>query len=430
MSMGKRPTTAGQLQMANFGSMDFAYSSKVEDLRGRLNDFMDSHVYPAEPVYQEQMETAGDPHHHPQVIEDLKEEARSRGLWNLFLPDPEAGAGLSVLEYAPLAEITGRSPAIAPEALNCSAPDTGNMEILHMFGTPEQKEVWLHPLLEGEIRSCFSMTEPDVASSDATNIRTRIDRDGDEYVINGRKWFSSGAASDRCKMSIVMGVTNPDADRHRQQSMVIVPMDTPGLGIEREPTVFGYQDRGGHPQINFEEVRVPVANLLGEEGGGFAIAQARLGPGRIHHCMRAIGAAERCLDLMIQRSQSRTAFGRPLSDQGVIREWIADARIEIEKTRLLVLKTAWMIDNVGTKGARIEIAAIKVAAPGLLTMVADRAIQLFGAAGFTEDWPLAEFYSMGRWLQIADGPDEVHRRSVARAELGRLDPGAEFGPLD
>ena len=410
--------------------MDFAYTSKVEDLRAQLNEFMDSHVYPAEPVYRSQMEEAGDPHHHPQVIEDLKKEARSRGLWNLFLPDDEAGAGLSVLEYAPLAEITGRSPAIAPEALNCSAPDTGNMEILHMFGTPEQKDVWLHPLLEGEIRSCFSMTEPDVASSDATNIRTRIERDGDDYVINGRKWFSSGAASDRCKMSIVMGVTNPDADRHRQQSMVIVPMDTPGVEIEREPTVFGYQDRGGHPQINFEDVRVPASNLLGEEGGGFAIAQARLGPGRIHHCMRSIGAAERCLDLMIQRSQSRTAFGRPLSEQGVIREWIADARIEIEKTRLLVLKTAWMIDNVGTKGARIEIAAIKVAAPGLLTMVADRAIQLFGAAGFTEDWPLAEFYSMGRWLQIADGPDEVHRRSVARAELGRLDAGAEFNPPD
>ena len=410
--------------------MDFAYSSKVEDLRDRLNQFMDGHVYPAEPVYRQQMDESGDPHHHPQVIEDLKKEARSRGLWNLFLPDEEEGAGLSVLEYAPLAEITGRSPAIAPEALNCSAPDTGNMEILHMFGTPEQKDVWLHPLLEGEIRSCFSMTEPDVASSDATNIRTRIAREGDDYVITGRKWFSSGAASDRCKMSIVMGVTNPDADRHRQQSMVIVPLDTPGVEIEREPTVFGYQDRGGHPQISFNDVRVPAASLLGEEGGGFAIAQARLGPGRIHHCMRAIGAAERCLDLMIQRSKSRTPFGRPLSEQGVIREWIADARIEIEKTRLLVLKTAWMIDNVGTKGARIEIAAIKVAAPGLLTTVADRAIQLFGAAGFTEDWPLAEFYSMGRWLQIADGPDEVHRRSVARAELGRLDAGADFQPPD
>jgi len=404
--------------------MDFSYGANVEDYRVRLLDFMDSHIYPAEPLYRRQIEESGDPHHHPAVLEDLKKEARSRGLWNLFLPDPEDGAGLSVLEYAPLAEITGRSVQIAPEALNCSAPDTGNMEILHMFGTPEQKEVWLHPLLEGEIRSCFSMTEPDVASSDATNIRTSIERDGDDYVVTGRKWFSSGAASSRCTFSIVMGVTDPDADRHRMQSMVIVPIDSPGVEIEREPTVFGYQDRGGHPQIHFDGVRVPVSNLLGEQGGGFAIAQARLGPGRVHHCMRAIGAAERCLDLMVQRSQARTAFGRPLSDQGVIQEWIADARIEIEQVRLLVLKTAWLIDNVGTKGARTEIAAIKVAAPNLLTSVADNAMQLFGAAGFTEDWPIAQLYSMGRWLRIADGPDEVHRRSVARAELGRLGPGA------
>ena len=408
--------------------MDFAYTQKVEDLRGRLLEFMESHVYPAESVYSKQMADSGNPHHHPPVIEDLKDEARSRGLWNLFLPDVELGGGLSVLEYAPLAEITGRSPHIAPEALNCSAPDTGNMEILHMFGTPHQKEMWLYPLLEGEIRSCFSMTEPDVASSDATNIRTRIEPNGDEYVISGRKWFSTGAASDRCKFSIVMGVTNPDADRHQMQSMVIVPLDARGVEIEREPTVFGYQDRGGHPQIRFDEVRVPASNLLGEEGGGFAIAQARLGPGRIHHCMRAIGASERCLDLMIQRSKARTAFGRPLSDQGVIREWIADARINIEQARLLVLKTAWMIDNLGVKAARTEIAAIKVVAPQLLTTVADRAMQLFGAAGFTEDFPLARFYSMGRWLQIADGPDEVHRRSVARAELGRLEAGANFVP--
>jgi acyl-CoA dehydrogenase len=410
--------------------MDFSYGDRVEEYRERLLEFMDSHVYPAEPVYRQQMAEAADPHHHPDVLEDLKKEARSWGLWNLFLPDPDDGAGLSVLDYAPLAEITGRSVHIAPEALNCSAPDTGNMEILHMFGTPEQKEVWLHPLLEGEIRSCFSMTEPDVASSDATNIRTRIERDGDEYVITGRKWFSSGAASPRCKFSIVMGITNPDADRHKMQSMVIVPMDTSGVHVEREPTVFGYQDRGGHPQIHFDGVRVPVSNLLGSEGGGFAIAQARLGPGRIHHCMRAIGAAERCLDLMIQRSQARVAFGRPLSEQGVIREWIADARIQIEQVRLLVLKTAWLIDNVGTKGARTEIAAIKVAAPNLLTAIADNAIQLFGAAGFTEDWPIAGLYSMGRWLRIADGPDEVHRRSVARAELSRLAAGAVPEPYD
>ena len=406
--------------------MDFAYSQKVEELRGRLSAFMDSHIYPAEPLYRSQMEGAGDPHHHPQVLEDLKREARSQGLWNLFLPDTEHGGGLSVLEYAPLAEITGRSPELAPEAINCSAPDTGNMEILHMFGTPEQKEAWLAPLLDGEIRSCFSMTEPDVASSDATNIRTMIRRDGDHYVITGRKWFSSGAASSRCKMSIVMGITNSAADKHRMQSMIITPLDAPGVTIEREPEVFGYQDRGGHPQIHFDQVRVPAANILGEEGGGFAIAQARLGPGRIHHCMRAIGAAERCLDLMIQRSKSRVAFGKPLADQGVIQEWIANTRIEIEQARLLVLKTAWMIDNVGTKAARTEISAIKVVAPNLLTGVADRAMQLFGAAGFTEDWPLARFYSMGRWLRMADGPDEVHRRSVARAELGRLDAGAEF----
>ena len=410
--------------------MDFAYSARVEDYRARLLDFMDSHVYPAEPTYRQQIEGSGDPHHHPEVLEDLKKEARARGLWNLFLPDPEDGAGLSVLEYAPLAEITGRSVQIAPEAINCSAPDTGNMEILHMFGTAEQKEVWLHPLLEGEIRSCFSMTEPDVASSDATNIRTRIERDGDDYVITGRKWFSSGAASSRCKFSIVMGVTNTEAESHRMQSMIIVPLDAPGVEIEREPTVFGYQDRGGHPQIHFDGVRVPGSNLLGEEGGGFAIAQARLGPGRIHHCMRAIGAAERCLDLMVQRSQARTAFGKPLSEQGVVGEWIADARIQIEQVRLLVLKTAWLIDSVGTKGARTEIAAIKVAAPNLLTSIADNAMQLFGAAGFTEDWPIAGLYSMGRWLRIADGPDEVHRRSVARAELGRLGPGAVPPPYE
>jgi acyl-CoA dehydrogenase len=385
---------------------------------------MDENVYPSEAVYLEQMATAGDPHHHPEVLEHLKREARERGLWNLFLTDAQAGGGLSNLEYAPLAEITGRSPQIAPEAINCSAPDTGNMEILHLFGTSEQKELWLRPLLAGEIRSCFSMTEPDVASSDATNIRTRIEVEGDHFVINGRKWFSSGAASPRCRMSIVMGVTDVEAETHRRQSMVIVPLDTPGVVIEREPTVFGYQDRGGHPQILFDGVRIPVTNLLGERGGGFAIAQARLGPGRIHHCMRAIGAAERCLDLMVERSQTRVAFGRHLAEQGVIQEWIAEARIRIEQARLLVLKTAWMIDSVGAKGARTEIAAIKVVAPAVLTYVADRAIQVFGAAGFTEDFPIAALYSMGRWLQIADGPDEVHRRSVALAELRHSGLGA------
>lgn len=403
--------------------MDFAYSDKVEDYRSRLTDFMESHVYPVEEEYLAQQ--AADPHGHPGLMEKLKTEARSRGLWNLFLPDV---SDLSVAEYAPLAEITGRSPEIAPEAINCAAPDTGNMEILHMFGTEEQKERWLAPLLDGEMRSCFSMTEPAVASSDATNISSTIERQGDHYVVNGRKWFSSGAASPRCRISIVMGVTNPDADRHHQQSMVLVPMDTPGVTIERTPTVFGYQDRGGHPQILFEDVRVPVDNLLGEEGGGFAIAQARLGPGRIHHCMRAIGAAERALDLMCERALSRSTFGKPLADQGVVREWIAQSRLRIEQARLLVLKTAWMIDEVGTKAARTEIAAIKVVAPATLKYVADRAMQLFGAAGFTDDWPLARFYSMARWLQIADGPDEVHLRSVARTELAGHEPGAFFEP--
>ncbi len=403
--------------------MDFSHSPKVQELQTLLGDFMEQHIYPSERVYREQMAAAGHPHHHPEVIEALKQEARSRGLWNLFLPDPDLGGGLSNLEYAPLAEITGRSPQIAPESINCSAPDTGNMEVLHVFGTDEQKETWLGPLLDGEIRSCFSMTEPDVASSDATNIRTRIEADGDEFVITGRKWFSSGAASPRCKFSIVMGVTDPDADSYQRQSMVIVPLANPGITIEREPSLFGYQDRGGHPQILFDQVRVPTTNLLGERGGGFAIAQARLGPGRIHHCMRAVGAAERCLDLMVDRARSRTAFGKPLGEQGVIQEWVAEARIRIEQARLLVLKAAWMIDTVGAKSARTEIAAIKVVAPAVLTYVADRAIQLFGAAGFTEDFPIAGLYTMGRWLQIADGPDEVHRRSVARAELGRAGNG-------
>ncbi len=404
--------------------MDFSYSARVEEYRSRLSEFMERHIYPAESTYDEQMKASGDPHHHPPILEELKTEARRRGLWNLFLPDPDDGAGLSVLEYAPLAEITGRSPHIAPEALNCAAPDTGNMELLHMFGTDEQKGRWLEPLLAGEIRSCFGMTEPDVASSDARNIRTRIERDGDSFVVTGRKWFSTGAASPRCRVAIVMGKTNPDADSYRQQSMILVPMDADGVEVERSPQVFGYQERGGHPVVHFDRVRVPASNLLGQEGEGFALAQARLGPGRIHHCMRAIGAAERCFDLMVQRSKARVAFGKPLSDQGVVRSWIAEARLRIEQARLLVLKTAWMIDEVGTNGARVEIAAIKVVAPETLRWVSDRAMQTFGAAGFTEDFPLAELYSMARWLQIADGPDEVHMRSVARAEIGRYEPGA------
>jgi acyl-CoA dehydrogenase len=400
--------------------MDFAYTPRVEEMRARLQSFMDEEVFPAESIYRQQMEDSGDSNFFPPIIDDLKKEARSRGLWNLFLPDE---SGLSVSEYAPLAEISGWSPWLAPEAMNCSAPDTGNMEILHLFGTPAQKELWLAPLLEGGIRSCFSMTEPDVASSDATNIRTRIEPDGDAYVVTGRKWFSSGAASPRCKVAIVMGVTNPENDPHRRQSMVLVPLDSPGVTIERQPRVFGYHDRGAHPVVNYDGVRIPRDNLLGEEGGGFAIAQARLGPGRIHHCMRAIGAAERCFELMCRRAKDRVAFGKPIADQGVVQEWIANARMKIDQARLLVLKTAWLIDRFGVKGARVEIAAIKVVAPEVLTFVADRAMQTFGAAGFTEDYPVAELWAMGRWLQIADGPDEVHRRSVARAELGRFEPG-------
>ncbi|MFQ5967100.1 MAG: acyl-CoA dehydrogenase family protein [Acidimicrobiia bacterium] len=404
--------------------MDFAFSSRVEELRENLLDFMDRHVYPAEAVYEQQMEAAADPNFHPPIVEELKKEARSRSLWNLFLPDEKWGAGISVLDYAPLAEITGRSPWLAPEALNCSAPDTGNMEILAMFGTPDQQQKWLVPLLEGEIRSCFSMTEPDVASSDATNIRTSITPDGDHYVVHGRKWWSSGAASPRCKVSIVMGVTNPDADPYHRQSMVLVPLDAKGVEIERPLHVFGYHDRGGHPQINFDGVRVPAQNLLGEEGAGFAIAQARLGPGRIHHCMRAIGMAERAFDLMCERVLGREAFGQTISEQGVVQDWIAEARLRIEQARLLVLKTAWLIDTVGVKGARIEVSAIKVVAPRTAVWVIDRAMQAFGGAGVTADFPLAAMYAHARTLQIADGPDEVHIRSVARRELRRYEAGA------
>jgi len=401
--------------------MNLEPSERGKELQARLLDFMDSHVYPAEAVYREQMAAAGDPHAHPQIVEDLKAEARSRGLWNLFLPhrtewtpDP-----LPNLDYAYLAEITGRSSALAPEALNCAAPDTGNMEVLALFGTPAQQEQWLVPLLEGEIRSAFAMTEPDVASSDATNIQMRIERDGDDYVLNGRKWWTSGASSDRCKIMIVMGKTDPDAHRHLQQSMILVPMDTPGVTKVRDLSVFGYQDREGHGEMDFADVRVPVTNLLAEEGSGFAIAQARLGPGRIHHCMRCIGMAERALDLMCRRVTSRVAFGRPLSDQGVIREWIADSRIEIEQARLLTLKAAYLMDTVGHKGAAIEISAIKVVAPSMALRVVDRAIQAHGGGGVSDDFPLAQMYAGLRTLRFADGPDEVHRRQVARQEIAR-----------
>jgi acyl-CoA dehydrogenase len=401
--------------------MDFSLSPRAEELRKRLGAFMDECVYPNEALYDQQVAGSGDPHFHAPVLDELKAEARERGLWNLFLPhETEWTEGLSNLDYAPMAEMTGRSP-LAPEALNCSAPDTGNMELLTMFGTDEQKERWLRPLLEGEIRSCFAMTEPAVASSDATNISLRIERDDDHYVLNGHKWWISGAARERCRVAIVMGKTDPDAPPHRQQSMVLVPMDAPGLENLRSLPVFGYQDNEGHCELVFHDVRVPVDHLLGEEGGGFAMAQARLGPGRIHHCMRAIGVAERALELMCRRVRERTAFGKPLAEQGVIQQWIADSRIEIEQVRLLVLKTAWLMDTVGNKGARIEISAIKVAAPDVALRVIDRAIQAHGALGVSNDAPLASMYAHIRTLRLADGPDEVHRMSVARRELRKYE---------
>ena len=403
--------------------MDFGLSERGEEYFNRLQEFMDSHVYPAEPVYAAQraeLAAAGREHHVPQIVEDLKVEARKRGLWNLFLPGSEDPAhGLSVTDYASLAELTGRSPNLAPEAINCAAPDTGNMEVLHLFGTPEQKETWLKPLLNGEIRSAFAMTEPDVASSDATNISTRIERDGDHYVVNGRKWWTSGAADPRCKIMILMGKTDPEGHPYRQQSMVLVPFDTPGVKVIRALPVFGYQDQHGNCEITFTDVRVPVENLVGEEGGGFAIAQARLGPGRIHHCMRAIGMAERALELMCERAVSRVAFGGPLAKQGVVRQQIAESRMAIEQARLLTLKTAWLIDEHGVQAARSEVAAIKVIAPRVALEVVDRAIQVHGGAGVSDDTPLAAMWAGLRTLRLADGPDEVHVRSVARAELGK-----------
>lgn len=403
--------------------MDLGPSDRAREYSDRLRAFMDSHVYPAEPVYAQQRReliAAGRPHDLPPIVEELKTIARGQGLWNLFLPDSTDPAhGLKVLDYAYVAEITGRSIDIAPEAINCSAPDTGNMEVLHMFGTAEQQQLWLEPLLDGRIRSGFAMTEPDVASSDATNIATRIERNADEYVINGRKWWTTGALDPRCRILIVMGKTDPSAERHQQQSMVLVPMDTPGVIVHRSLPVFGYHDQHGHGEIEFRDVRVPAGNLIGQEGAGFAIAQARLGPGRIHHCMRMIGLAERALDLMIARAKARVAFGRPLADQGVVQEAIALSRIEIEQARLLTLKAAAMIDEVGAKGARTEIAAIKVIAPRVACDVVDRAIQVHGGAGVSDDVPLAWMYASARSLRLADGPDEVHLRDIARMELRR-----------
>ena len=399
--------------------MDFEPSAAATDYTKRMQAFLDEKVLPAEAAYEAfRAERRGTPAEwaQPPVVEELKAEARARGLWNLFLPSVSR---LSNLEYAPVAEVSGWSPVIAPEAINCAAPDTGNMETLHLFGTPEQKEEWLEPLLEGRIRSAFAMTEPDVASSDATNVQTSIRRDGDEYVISGKKWWISGTADERCAVFIVMGKTDPEAATHRQQSMVLVPRDTPGLEIKRHLPVFGYQDQHGHSELEFHDVRVPVSNLLGEEGGGFAIAQARLGPGRIHHCMRLIGMSERAIDLMARRAQQRVAFGRPLGEQGVVREQIAQSRIEVEQARLLVLKTAWLIDKYGAKGAATEIAAIKVICPRMACEILDRAIQIHGGGGMSDDFPLAYFYAWARALRLADGPDEVHLRSVARRELGR-----------
>ena len=402
--------------------MDFTQSETSRNLHAAVQRFMDEHVYPAEPVFEAQaaeLRGAGTPFRTPDVIAKLRDEARARGLWNLFLPDPRFGAGLSVLDYAPIAELSGRSPAIAPEAMNCAAPDTGNMELLAMFGSDEQHEQWLRPLLDARIRSCFSMTEPDVASSDATNIATRIERDGTDYVITGRKWWSTGALRPECEVAIVMGVSHPDAPRYERHSMVLVPLRAPGVTVHRSTTVFGYDDgpHGGHGEIDFDHVRVPAANLLGPLGGGFMMAQARLGPGRIHHCMRSLGMAERALSLMVGRAMSRSTFGAPLARQGVIREWIAESRLAIDQARLLVLKTAWLIDTVGVMGARTEIAAIKVAAPRAASYVLDRAIQTFGAAGVSGDTPLAAAWAQLRTLHLADGPDEVHLRSIARQEI-------------
>ncbi len=405
--------------------MDFGLDARTEELRTTLLDFMDTHVHPAEAVFAREMdelEQAGDrwAWSRTPVLASLRDEARARGLWNAFLPG-ERGAGLTNLQYAPLAEITGRAVQIAPAALNCSAPDTGNMEVLAQFGTPEQQGQWLEPSLRGEIRSAFAMTEPDVASSDATNVATRIARDGDAYVVTGRKWWITGAMNPDCQVFIVMGKTDPSAERHRQQSMILVPRDAPGLHVERGMTVMGYDDRdhGGHAELSFDGVRVPAANLVAGEGDGFAIAQARLGPGRIHHCMRSIGVAERAIELMCDRVSQRTAFGKPLSDQGVIRDWIAESRVRLEQLRLLVLKTAWLMDTVGNKGAHTEIQAIKIATPATVGWILDKAIQAHGAGGLSQDFPLAAAWAGIRTLRLADGPDEVHKNALARTELKR-----------
>ncbi len=398
--------------------MDFAPSPRADELQERMRAFMDQHVYPSEEVYERQLAGADDPHALPPVLRELKEKARADGLWNLFMSHGDWGAGLSNLEYAPLAELAGRS-IIGPEVFNCSAPDTGNMELLALFGTAEQQDRWLRPLLDARIRSCFAMTEPDVASSDPRNLRTRVVRDGQSYVVTGRKWYTTGILDPDCALVILMGVTDPDAPPYRQQSMLLIPRDTPGITVLRDLPMFGYRDRLGHGDVRFDEVRVPVANLLGAEGDGFALAQGRLGPGRMHYAMRAVGFAERALELMCRRVLVRHAFGGPLADRGVVREWIARSRIEIEQLRLLVLKAAWLMDTVGNAAARMEVAAIKVAALDVAHRVVDRAVQAHGAAGVSDDTVLARLFAITRALRIADGPDEVHLRTVARFELAK-----------
>jgi acyl-CoA dehydrogenase len=398
--------------------VDFAFPDHVVRLQDEMRAFMEEHVYPNEVVYEQQLAAAENRHQLPPVMVELKKKARAQGLWNLFIAHGDFGAGLTNLEYAPLAEIAGRS-IIGNEVFNCSAPDTGNMELLALFGTAEQQERWLRPLLEAEIRSCFAMTEPEVASSDPRNLRTRITRDGDEYVVNGHKWFTSGILDPDCRLIVLVGVSDPDADTYHQQSILLVPRDTPGITVVRDLPVFGYVDRLGHGEVLFEDVRVPVSNILGGEGQGFAIAQGRLGPGRMHYAMRAIGFAERALDLMCRRVLTRTAFGGPLAEQGVVREWIARSRIEIDQIRLLVLKSAWLMDTVGNSAARMEVAAIKVAALDVAHRVVSRAVQAHGAAGVSDDTVLARLFAVTRALQIADGPDEVHLRTVARQELRR-----------
>jgi acyl-CoA dehydrogenase len=406
--------------------MDFAFSERSQALQEEVGRFLTDFVQPAEPVFEEQAaanRAAGTPFRTPEVLAGLKDEARRRGLWNLFLPDDKDGAGLSVVDYAPIAELSGRSAAIAPEAMNCSAPDTGNMELLAMFATDEQRTQWLEPLLRADIRSCFSMTEPDVASSDATNIALTITPDGDSYVVDGRKWWSTGAMRPDCKIAIVMGVSDPEAAKYQRHSMILVPLETAGVRIERSTTVYGYDDgpHGGHGVIHYDKVRVPREYLLGPQGGGFMMAQARLGPGRIHHCMRSLGMAERALELMCRRAVSRSTFGQPIAGHGVVQEWIAESRLAIDQARLLVLKAAWLIDTVGVRNARTEIAAIKVAAPRAASYVLDRAVQVHGAAGVSSDTPLAAAWAQLRTLHLADGPDEVHLRSVAREELRKHD---------